>query len=304
MIIFIVYCLAVTTKTRNIHGDEIIVTTTSSYETQTFASKTEWRMRALAASNLHLRTNQIYVNAEDLSDSGFTYVIPKNILKRFIIVSDLRTQIAGYMYGISPADNPQVKEVRCIVLVPQWGTNTGVNLPNALPDHDYLSNYEPLGWIHTMPNETGQMPPSDVTKHSQMIRDHDQDDWDTERSIVVTCAFTPGSCSLTAYKVTQSGYDWGCSNTDMGTNPPGYLPTHFQKVQILLSDRFVGFFMVPEDHEWNFNFMGSAHSASMSYSLKIDTPKAFYDISHRPTHFLNFSSLDAELEVDAEDVLA
>ena len=32
-------------------------------------------------------------------------------------------QIAGYMYGVSPPDNPQVKEIRCIVLVPQWGTH-------------------------------------------------------------------------------------------------------------------------------------------------------------------------------------
>lgn len=32
-------------------------------------------------------------------------------------------QIAGYIYGVSPADNPQVKEIHCIVLVPQWGTH-------------------------------------------------------------------------------------------------------------------------------------------------------------------------------------
>ena len=32
-------------------------------------------------------------------------------------------QISGYMYGVSPPDNPQVKEIRCIVMVPQWGTH-------------------------------------------------------------------------------------------------------------------------------------------------------------------------------------
>ena len=32
-------------------------------------------------------------------------------------------QIAGYLYGVSPTDNPQVKEIHCIVLVPQWGTH-------------------------------------------------------------------------------------------------------------------------------------------------------------------------------------
>lgn len=47
-------------------------------------------------------------------------------------------QIAGYLYGTSPPDNPQVKEIRCIVMVPQWGTHQTVHLPNQLPGHEYL----------------------------------------------------------------------------------------------------------------------------------------------------------------------
>ena len=58
-------------------------------------------------------------------------------------------------------------------------------------------------------------------------------------------SFTPGSCSLTAYKLTPSGFEWGRTNTDKSNNPKGYLPSHYEKVQMLLSDRFLGFFMVP-----------------------------------------------------------
>lgn len=47
-------------------------------------------------------------------------------------------KIAGYLYGVSPPDNPQVKEIRCIVLPPQWGTHQTVHLPNILPNHEYL----------------------------------------------------------------------------------------------------------------------------------------------------------------------
>ena len=64
--------------------------------------------------------------------------------------------------------------------------------------------------------------------------------------IIITCSFTPGSCSLTAYKLTPSGFEWGKNNTDKGNNPKGYLPSHYEKVQMLLSDRFLGFFMVPQ----------------------------------------------------------
>mmetsp|Transcript_37703 Transcript_37703/g.33723 ORF Transcript_37703/g.33723 Transcript_37703/m.33723 type:complete len:237 (+) Transcript_37703:3396-4106(+) len=109
---------AVTTKTTNIHGEEIVVTTKSGYEQQVFRSHTDWRMRALSSTNLPQRTKQIYINSDDLKETGYTYVMPKNLLKKFITIADLRTQIAGYMFGTSPSDDDQVKEVRCIVMVP------------------------------------------------------------------------------------------------------------------------------------------------------------------------------------------
>jgi len=73
---------------------------------------------------------------------------------------------------------------------------------------------------------------------------------------ILNYSFTPGSCSLTAYKLTPSGYDWGRNNKDTGNNPHGYMPSHYERVQMLLSDRFLGFFMVPSQGSWNYNFMG------------------------------------------------
>jgi len=78
------------------------------------------------------------------------------------------------------------------------------------------------------------------------------------------CSFTPGSCSLTAYKLTPSGFEWGRQNTDRGNNPKGYLPSHYERVQMLLSDRFLGYFMVPIQGSWNYNFMGEYYTLSAS----------------------------------------
>lgn len=50
--------------------------------------------------------------------------------------------------------------------------------------------------------------------------------------------------------------------------------------------------MVPEDCAWNYNLMGSAHSPSMRYSVRMDQPKDFYHESHRPSHFLNFAEME------------
>ncbi|XP_061716372.1 pre-mRNA-processing-splicing factor 8 [Cydia pomonella] len=291
---------ATTTRTVNKHGDEIITSTTSNYESQTFSSKTEWRVRAISATNLHLRTNHIYVSSDDIKESGYTYILPKNLLKKFVTISDLRAQIACYLYGTSPPDNPMVREVHCAVLPPQWGTHQQVHLPRQLPKHPQLAHLQPLGWMHTQPNELPQLSPQDITTHAKIMSENPS--WDGEKTIIITCSFTPGSCSLTAYKLTPSGYEWGARNTDRGNNPKGYLPSHYERVQMLLSDRFLGYFMVPSQGSWNYNFMGVRHEPNMKYGVQLGNPREFYHEVHRPAHFMNFAAMeDAAAPVLAAD---
>jgi len=59
----------------------------------------------------------------------------------------------------------------------------------------------------------------------------------------------------------QAGLDWGRQQKDGGANPAGYSPAFYKKVQMLLSDRFLGFYMCPDTGSWNYNFMGMKHSA-------------------------------------------
>jgi pre-mRNA-processing factor 8 len=87
----------------------------------------------------------------------------------------------------------------------------------------------------------------------------------------------------------------------------GYSPsTMVSKVQMLLSDRFLGQFMVPDDDIWNFNFMGVRHNVNMDYGVKLGLPKEFYHESHRPAHFLTFTAMDEgeAREVDIDDNFA
>jgi len=143
------------------------------------------------------------------------------------------------------ADNPMVKEIRCIVMPPQTGSPTGVVLPLQLPDHPMLQTLEPLGWLHTQPNEQPQLSPTDVAAHARLLADNRS--WDPERCIVVTVSFTPGSCSVVGYKLTKSGVDWGKVHKDDAAQAKGYLPTHYEKVPLILSDKYMGYFMVPDE---------------------------------------------------------
>jgi hypothetical protein len=57
--------------------------------------------------------------------------------------------------------------------------------------------------------------------------------WDGERCILITCSFTPGSVSLTAYKLTPGGYEWGRQNKDTSANP-GAPPAALQGAGVLV----------------------------------------------------------------------
>ncbi|OAQ62331.1 pre-mRNA processing splicing factor 8 [Pochonia chlamydosporia 170] len=293
---------AVTTKTQNVHGEDIIVTTTSQFEQQTFASKTEWRTRAIATSNLRTRAKNIYVSSVDNDLDDVTYVMPNNILKRFITIADLRVQVAGYLYGASPPDNDQVKEVKCIVMMPQIGGLRNVQLPQQLPRSEFLDGMEPLGIIHTMSgSELPYMSAADVTEHAKLLDAHSE--WDKTNTVTVSVSFTPGSVSLSAWGLTPHGYKWGAENKDTQSDQPqGFTTTMGEKRKLLLSPRFRGFFLVPDDGRWNYSFMGSAFAGmeKKPVHVKLDTPLPFYNDQHRPIHFHSFAELE-DIWVDRTD---
>ena len=297
---------AVTTKTQNVHGEQLVVTTTSQYEQQSFGSRSEWRMRALATANLRTRSNNIYINSDDVreDEDHFTYVVPKNILKRFIIIADLRVQIAGFLYGASPPDNSQVKEIRAIAMIPQVGSTREVQLPQQLPQHEYLQGLEPLGVIHTYAgNEPPYMTAPDVTQHARLMNAHKS--WD-RKTVTMTVTFTPGSVALAAWGLTPSGYKWGAENKDLSSDAPQGFSTSFgEKAQLLLSDRYRGYFLVPEGGVWNYGFMGGGFSAveKKPVFLKVDVPEPYYTDLHRPLHFQNFAELE-DIGVDRSDNFA
>ncbi|KAI5962637.1 PRP8 [Candida pseudojiufengensis] len=285
--------------TTNIHGEKIVTVTTTNYEQATFSSRNEWRTRALAANYLHLRAKNIYVASEEfVDDDSFTYIMPKNILQKFIQISDLRIQVGAFLYGKSPADDQlQIKEIKSLIVVPQLGSTNSIQFPKTLPEYEgYLKeqNLELLGWIHSQSQAFDYMTSYDVTAQSKMLDEYNP------RFINMVAAYTPGSVTLTAFELSKQGFEWGRQNNDMmSDSPEGFDKEFSKKSQLIMSDKIVGNFMVPEDEIWNYFFMGTIFNVNDLYNLKIDIPLTFYDPLHRPIHFSNFSQLEAGNEEEA-----
>ena len=58
---------------------------------------------------------------------------------------------------------------------------------------------------------------------------------------------------------------------------------------------------------WNYNFMGVRHDPNMRYELALSNPKEFYHEVHRPSHFMNFASIEEggdTVGADREDMFS
>jgi len=296
---------AITTITTNIHGDKVAITTQSRYEQEQFNSKTEWRPRALATANLHVKTKHIFVNTQDIRDGdNITYIMPKNILKKFITIADTRIQIGAFLYGASPADNPQVKEIKAIVITPQLGRSDQVKLPNTPPEHEFLlQDLEPLGWIHTemRPSRDEEyLLPADIVTQAHLQTE--AAGWGPQ-TMVMTASFQGGSIQLAAYKLTEKGLEWGRAQpANVETKDfPGWETNMAERAQLLLSDRISGFWLVPEDNRWNWSFMGAKFDPTAKYIVGPGHPAPFFAPQHRPDHFRAINIDEGEVAADRED---
>jgi pre-mRNA-processing factor 8 len=190
------------------------------------------------------------------------------------------------MFGLAPAHAPQVREVKCLVFVPQRGSNVDVEFAAKPPEHASLKGLEFLGTLRTQSSETSRLGPADVERQAKKY----------PMGVTLSCAFTPGSILLTAFKISPAALLWGKESPPVdgrAETAPGFHVAEFsKKCTMLLSERIVGFFLVPgggDEGFWNYAFAGHRFLRDMDYQLKVDVPLAFYDETHRSEHFRSFS---------------
>ncbi len=107
---------------------------------------------ALASSNMHLKANNIVVSNGVINANEMQYVFAENVIKKLICISDSKTQIGGFIFGKSNANNDKIKEVHLIIIPPQIGNDLGVKLPMSTANINGIGSMKCFGWIHTQEN--------------------------------------------------------------------------------------------------------------------------------------------------------
>jgi pre-mRNA-processing factor 8 len=302
-------------ETVNRMGEKVVVDVTNPYEQAKFQSQSDWRVRAVTSTLLPLRSNNLYVTPldklNDLADTdSFTgnYVLAKNLLRKFIRISDLYVRIAGLLFGktvdiskVNKKNNRErniVKEVHCIVMVPQTGNINSVSFDSQLPSVTELldEGLEFLGVIRTQAEDT-KLSLNDLYMCSSII---EANKLKLKNFVFMTLAYPPGMCSLTAFGINKEGLEFTQDNPRSEGREiaidESELARMISRRSVWLSHKFMGFFMVPSDHVWNYNFIGIKLDSALRSKTRfvIGTPKEFYDEKHRTAHFVSFARLKNE----------
>lgn len=174
-----------------------------------------------------------------------------------------------------------------------------------------LDGLTPLGWIVTetaasISSATGEkltsvsgdkLFPSEALTYCKLTNSL------AFEGVTVTCTFTPGSCSLNGFRLTETGNSWGRAATKQPLDKvlklyEKYNETHYEKIPLVLSDNYLGYFLTP--NEWNYNLMPLKFSNTLVYNLSISNPIKFFHQNHRPLHFLNFTQIQEDQADDSE----
>lgn len=293
---------AISTRTTTKTGESVVVQTLSSYEQTQFQSKSDWRRRAIQATGLHLRTTRFRVPAENINDKGLTYVIPSNILRKFVEISDPHIQICALLFGKLASDSDSVIEVHSLVLPPQAGSYDQIDrVLKKIPSHSVLEDLRCIGWIHTTALDDPLMTPPDAIL-SGLFCDVNSDVVDQFQFADIVISYTPGSCTIRGFQLNPDGMKWAADNSETRDRPVGFEDGFFTQIPVVIAESYSGWFMVPVGVEWNMNFQGLKLDDMDTYTVELGNPLPFYDPRHRPNHFLQFATdLEAGTSIDYDD---
>ncbi|KAL7718050.1 Pre-mRNA-processing-splicing factor [Entamoeba marina] len=294
--------VSVTTSTHNKHMQQINVSTTSPYEQKVFVATQNWRERALATTRLMDRSKTLYVSpvkTDETSDN--LLVIPRHIVNTLIRISDVRTQVGGILYGKPSSSNPKIDEIVSVVLPPQHATNRYVIFPQIAPESvadNVLSGLRPVAWVHTTSGDPVYSA-YDAVVHNDLKRV-----FGVEKRCVVV-GIGKAAVEIGAFEINEVGIEFGKENEgNVSKLNVQQTPKLADEVQLIVSEKIMGFFCLPDRGSWNYSLDATKFSVNIGYDLMVGVPLEFYHEIHRKAHFLSWAETehDEENEIEQADV--
>lgn len=311
-----------TTTVVNKRGEVVRRRVKAAFQIGSATSVSDWRPRSVANASLHSRAQQLDIISHNTTASSRLLVFPKDLLLRLVQVMDVQMEVIAYMFGQQVPQTPNVHEVVCLMVPPQFGSLYDCQTPEKIPfDAAEIkeNNLEFIGVIRCG-GGTAALHTKDVALHGRLLLSNDglqtvevenSDEIPTLATTVIGLA--DGALTLESFGITEAGIRWGKEHHSRVLAPeqePGEVADdHITAFRAACSPSLQGFFLVPrgiEGRNWNTLFNGRVTwRATGTFAVEAGQPDEYFAAAHRPEHFRNFSRLynasDAADGIDIAD---
>lgn len=274
----------VTTLTTDQNGEQHVVQTFSIYEQKQYESSSDWRSRAISSGLLPLKFRHITIPPVQQKGNVDTIIIPENLIKTFINISDPHLQVLSILY--KRLRNP-INEVVAFLIPPQNSKYDSITIPYKLPNDEILTQLEPIGLIHTTVISKADLEPADIILSTNILS-RNQHITNPENFHVLTLTYPASGAALSGYQLTMDGVNWGMANKDTKDRTDGHSDNFYKKDVVSISPSYTGIFFVPSFEVWNLKFFHADDILREDYNVVVGVPKPYFHMDHRVIHFNKF----------------
>lgn len=285
-------------------GDVVRRKVKAAFDFGATALDNNWRPRSLADAAFLDENTIITVDTAGATGASDQLIFPEETIQKLLACCDVKVQCCAYMFGHALPDSPNIKEVLCVMIPPQFGTAVESRTPPRIPfdapplqegnlsflgimrigeSEAQLTSHDLALQARALEVNEGMVPKGFLTAVLEM----------SEEGVIVRC-----------YSTTAEGIAWAQQQYEvlLKKTPEAADAAHFSPCRGTLSTEARGFFLVPAERAWNYFFKGALWRENTEFYVVVDLPLPFFDPLHRPDHFTNFARIgEAAGAVDVAD---
>nr|UXY88510.1 splicing factor Prp8 [Cryptomonas curvata] len=252
------------TPTTDISGRNLLVSISSKKEQEEFVSIKNWQFRSIFAEKKNLLLKNLKIEYCFSNSNDFLFIVPRNIFKHFLSISNPMCQIISLMFGFIKNEHVKLHEIRILLIPSQMFKNNVLTVNVGSIKNNFLIKLEFFGFMIS-----GYYEEFSFNKIRKIIPILNKISINKANSL----KFTLIAINIGFYTCDVFGFQINYFDEKKRKNEE-------IKIQILLTNRVFGGFLVPVNRKWNYFFKPLIFDDLKPDIYVLDLPYSFFDYIH------------------------
>mmetsp|Transcript_22972 Transcript_22972/g.46941 ORF Transcript_22972/g.46941 Transcript_22972/m.46941 type:complete len:461 (-) Transcript_22972:1325-2707(-) len=231
------------------------VSTPSKNFSKKFVTKSIKNSRSFINKNLEIFFN-IKTQFIPEKKNSFFFIVPRNLLKQIITISRKDCDLIALTFGKKNPKNLFFRELKIFLVPPQLNLNGNIDFARKIPENEILKNFLFSGSIKVI--RTSRIFPEKLDL--EFSRELLENNWNPEVEEI----------SLLGLKKKKKNWDFSGFFLEISKNFRFF--EQISKISLVVSDRLIGFFLIPKNKKWDFFFNSLFFSKKKKYLVNISFP--------------------------------